>query len=68
MTTIRLAPEYDIIHNDHALEFYGKTKVLTVQMYPQRRFVTVPQARLDEGVARGLGEEEEVESTETAWI
>ncbi|KAJ4369446.1 hypothetical protein N0V86_009281 [Didymella sp. IMI 355093] len=62
------APEYDIIHNEYALEFYEKTKVMMVQMYSQRRFVTVPQARLDERVARGLGEEEEAERTKTTWI
>lgn len=64
----RFAPEYDLIHNEYALEFYEKTKALMVHMYSQRRTVTLPQARLDEVVARGPGEEEEAEATETTWI
>lgn len=64
----RFAPEYDIIHNEYALDFYEKTKTLMVHMYSQRRAVIPPQARLDEVVARGSGEEEEAEAMEMTWI
>lgn len=64
----RFAAEYDLIHNEYALEFYEKTKALMVHMYSQHRTATVPQARLAEVVARGPGEEEEAEATEMTWI
>lgn len=78
----RFAPEYDLIHNGHALEFYEKTKALMVHMYSQRRAVTVPPAkvaivppvrpatvspaRVDEVLSRRSQEEDE-EAVET-WI
>lgn len=64
----RFVPEYDLIHNECALEFYEKTKALMVHMYSQRRTLTFPRARQDEVVARGPGEEEEAEATKMTWI
>ena len=64
----RFAPEYDLIHHEYALDFYEKTKALMVHMYSQRRTVTMPQARLDIGVARATGEEEEAEAIGATWI
>jgi len=79
----RFAPEYDLIHNGQALDFYEKTKALMVHMYSQRRAVvippvsatvallvgpaTVPSARIDEIVSRRIEEEEEEAVVET-WI
>ncbi len=72
----RFAPEYDLIHNEHALDFYEKTKALMVHMYGQRRMATVPQGRMttvtqgrvDEVVSRRAHENEEEESLEMTWI
>ena len=64
----RFAPEYDLIHNECALDFYEKTKALMIHMYSQHRTLAVPRSRQDEVVARGPGEEEEVEATKTTWI
>lgn len=63
----RFAPEYDLIHNGYALEFYEKTKALMVHMYSQRRAVVVPQPRMDEVLSRKTTEEER-EVVETTWI
>ncbi|KAJ4986397.1 hypothetical protein SVAN01_08089 [Stagonosporopsis vannaccii] len=79
----RFAPEYDLVHNGHALDFYEKTKALMVHMYSQRRAATVspfkaavvppvgptivPPARVDEVVSRRVQDEEEEKVAET-WI
>ncbi|KAJ8119003.1 hypothetical protein OPT61_g124 [Boeremia exigua] len=44
----RFAPEYDLIHNEYALDFYEKTKALMVHIYSQCRTATAHQARIDE--------------------
>jgi hypothetical protein len=64
----RFAPEYDLIHNECALDFYEKTKALMVHMYSQHGALTVPRSRHDEVIARGAGEEEAAEATEMTWI
>lgn len=66
----RFAPEYDLIHNGYALEFYEKTKTLMVHMYSQRRALVVPQLRLDEVISRRSREEEdeEEEVIKATWI
>lgn len=63
----RFAPEYDMVHNECALEFYEKTKALMIRMYSQGRTTVKPQRRVEEIVLRDkLDEEEEI--VETTWI
>jgi hypothetical protein len=63
----RFAPEYNLIHNEYNLDFYEKTKVLTVHMCSRLRALALPQPRMHEVVSRkrGIKEEEDVEVT---WI
>ena len=63
----RFAPAYNLIHNRYALDFYEKTKVITVHMCSRLRALTAPQPRLDEVVSRKSGIEEE-EGVEVTWI
>ena len=62
----RFAPEYDLVHNEYAIEFYEKTKALMIHMYSQRRAIVVPQTRKDLVVSRAKTEEKEV--VKTNWI
>jgi hypothetical protein len=63
----RFAPEYNLIHNEYALDFYEKTKVITVHMCSRLRALAVPQPRLDEVVSRKSGIKEE-EDAGVTWI
>jgi hypothetical protein len=63
----RFVPEYNLIHNEYAVDFYEKTKVLTVHMCSRLRALALPQPRMDEVVSR-KGEIEEEEDVEVTWI
>lgn len=63
----RFAPEYNLIHSGYALDFYEKTKVITVHMCSRLRALTAPQPRLDKVVSRKSGIDEE-EGVEVTWI
>jgi hypothetical protein len=63
----RFVPEYSLIHNEYALDFYEKTKVLTVHMCSRLRALALPQPRMDEVVSR-KGVIEEEEDVEVTWI
>ena len=63
----RFAPEYNLIHNGYAVDFYEKTKLITVHMCSRLRALAVPQSRLDEVVSRKSGIEEE-EDVQVTWI
>lgn len=63
----RFAGEYDVVHNEYALNFYAKTKALMIHMYSQRRTTVMSETRLEEAVVRKEREKEE-NIVETIWI
>lgn len=63
----RFAPEYDLIHNEYAVDFYEKTKALMVYMSFQRRALAVHHPRADDVVSKETRHEEN-EVNELTWI